>query len=428
LSLSGAFLSKFSAPILLLGVLISGLTTRWLPLYDQPVDDAERRVWRRLRWRATGKGLLWAALLIYAFYFVFSWNQPTDNLQRIGNSIPALVLRRLILPPASYLGGMFFVLFTFSRAAFLLGRAYPHGVWFYYPVVLALKSQLGFLGLLLLALLLGLTRNRPTGSRPAAIPPELRMQWRTLWVTLVVFTGVCVLSRFDISVRHFSVPLALLILTLAPLPRLLEQLAARSRGLFYAGSAAAALLVLSCVFTAVRAYPWYLPYVNAMAAGNPLYTLLGDSNVDWNGALLEVEQFAESHKLQDLPLDSYGMFDDSLFVSQSRPWDCQAPASSDGGQWVVVSANMISDAANCLWLMQYPRQPLAGGSMYAVHLPTKIPPDGTPGGPPRSAERRSFLGSPFDVKVVMLQVSRHPETIPDVLRLVQKSVAVTPKK
>jgi hypothetical protein len=48
-SLAGAFLSKFSAPILVFAILVSGLTTRWMALYDQPVIKAERKAWRRRR-------------------------------------------------------------------------------------------------------------------------------------------------------------------------------------------------------------------------------------------------------------------------------------------------------------------------------------------------------------------------------------------
>jgi len=150
---------------------------------------------------------------------------------------------------------------------------------------------------------------------------------------------------------------------------------------------------------------------------------MSDSNVDWNQALPEVKRFAERHKLGALALDSYGMFDDTLFVPQSHPWDCQAPAQGDADQWVVVSANMILDAANCSWLMQYRKEELAGGGMYAVHLPREIPPVGTSGGPPRPAERRAFLGAPFDMKALMLQASRRPETIPDLLQQMQRSSA-----
>ncbi|MGA7412159.1 MAG: glycosyltransferase family 39 protein [Bryobacteraceae bacterium] len=421
LALAGAFLSKFSAPILLLGLFASGLSTRWMPVLDQPSDPGQRKAWRRLRWRATWKCVFWTAVLVYVFYFVFSWNQPTSILERIGSDVPALVLRRLLLPLVLYLGGMFMVLFTASRPSFLFGHVYPHGIWFYYPVVFALKSQLGFLGLLMLSLILGLVRKRRAKSATKAIPLELQMHWRTLWVTLVVFTAVCMLSHFDISVRHFSVPYALLILMVAPMPRLLENMPGMPRMFAYAGRGTVAVLVLSCLISAARTYPWYLPYVNALGAGKPAYVLMSDSNVDWNQSLPEVKQFVERHKLQDLPLDSYALSDDTAYVPQSHVWDCQAPGPADAGHWVVVSANMILDGHNCSWLLRYPQEELGGGSMYAFHLPAEIPPEGAPGGPPRPADRRAFLGTPFDFKALELEALRYPESIPDLTKQLMKT-------
>jgi 4-amino-4-deoxy-L-arabinose transferase-like glycosyltransferase len=392
LCLAGAFLVKFSAPILLLGLVCAGLSIRGQGASRKP------------RWRAFGKGVLLAALVVYAVYFVLSWNQPTTSLARLGSSLPAMALRRLLMPASIYLSGAVLVLFTFGRATFLLGQGYPHGVWFFYPVVFALKSQLGFLGLLLLSVVLAI---RGRGRNIGAIPDELQMHWRTLWVTLLVFAAVCMLSRFDISIRHFSVPLALLMLMLAPLPRLAGSNAVR---------VLIAVLAVSCLVTAARSYPWYFPFMNALGGGRPVYTLMSDSNVDWNQALPEVKRFAERHGLKDVALDSYGISDDVAFVPQSHMWDCQAPGPADAGQWVVVSANMILDGHNCGWLLRYPQEVLAGGGMYAFHLPAEIPVAGAAGGPPVEGARRMFLGMPFDFRAVTLQVLRNPETIPQVMK------------
>jgi hypothetical protein len=43
-------------------------------------------------------------------------------------------------------------------------------------------------------------------------------------VSLVVFTAFCLLSLLDISIRHFSIPLVLLILLLLALPHMAERL------------------------------------------------------------------------------------------------------------------------------------------------------------------------------------------------------------
>jgi hypothetical protein len=148
---------------------------------------------------------------------------------------------------------------------------------------------------------------------------------------------------------------------------------------------------------------------------------MSDSNVDWNQALPEAERFAERHQLKDVALDSYGISDDIAFFPQSHPWDCQLPGPNEAGQWVIVSANMILDAHDCSWLLGYPSEQLAGGSMYAFHLPSQLPP------PVKNP--RVFLGMPIDFKAVTLQVLRHPETIPQVVQdMMAKFTAAAPPK
>jgi len=51
-----------------------------------------------------------------------------------------------------------------SRPTFILGHPYPHGVWFYYPVLLVLKSPLGFLALLALGVAAWLLARQKLGK------------------------------------------------------------------------------------------------------------------------------------------------------------------------------------------------------------------------------------------------------------------------
>jgi hypothetical protein len=319
------------------------------------------------------------------------------------------------MPPWLLLRGVGWVVLTGNRPTFLLGHAYPHGIWFYFPVLLVLKSPPGFLGLLLVALLAAVARKR------GVIPRESAMLWRVLWVALAALAFICIASHFDVSIRHFTTPLVLLILLLAPLPRLLWQLRLTAPRLARAAGAIVVLLSLSCLATAVRAYPNYFPYINPIFAGHPGYWLVNDSNFDWNHALPEVEQFARRHNLKDIPLDTYGFSDAAAFVPQSRLWDCQAPSAADAGLWAVVSANMIYDAHNCIWLLQYPHEPLAGGSMIAVQLPLAIPAAGTPGGPPAPEARRMFLGLPFEMRQMFQALIRRPDDIPNVLAAMREN-------
>lgn len=414
LSLAGALLSKFTAGILLFVFLGFAWSTRWRSVPGQPSDKAEVRAWRRLRWRATLRGLLWAALAVYVFYFVFSVHQTTDALNRVGHGAAAVPLRRLLMPAWLYLRGVLLVLITGSRPTFLLGHSYPHGVWFYFPVLLVLKSAPGFLGLLALAAGLGLWRKRSVDGQAAAavIPEEYGIHWRVLWVSLVVFTAFCMLSRLDISIRHFTVPLALLILLLSAVPRLIQRLQTTAPLAGRVALATAALLTASCFFTALHAYPYYVPYVSVFGFGHPAYVLANDSNVDWNQSLPEVRKFAEQHRLRTIAVDQWGFNEPSAWAPQAEVWNCQKPGPADDGQWVIVSGNMILDGHNCGWLLQYPHQALAGGSIWAVHLPEHVPAAGSAGGPPAASAFRQFAGAPFDIREYFLELNRYPERLP----------------
>lgn len=410
LALAGALLSKFTAILLFFAFLSFILSTRWWPVADQPQTKEDARVWRRLRWRATLRGIGLAALITYAVYFVFSWNQPNDVLSALGSSAVMSPIKRLLMPPWLYLRGVGVVLIQGSRVTFVLGHSYPHGVWFYFPVVFILKSTVGFLGLLALTAIVApfARRMRP---RTPLIPATLTAHWRMLWVALLVIGGVSLLSRLDIGLRHFGLPIVLLILLIAPLPAVLTRFTpAVSRSI----AAVAVLCTAASIFVAVRTFPYYVPYANALRSGRPAYQLFNDSNVDWNQSLPDVKRFADQQGMREIPIDVYGFADMQPYVPGARFWDCQHPAQTDAGRWVIISANMILDGHNCPWVVEQPHKVLAGGSMYAVRLPASIPPAGASGGPPLPADYHTFGGFPMDQdpRQLFKDVIDAPDTIP----------------
>ena len=416
MAFAGALLSKFTAGILLFVFLAFALSTRWFPLPGQPSDKAEVRVWRKLRWKLTRLGIFWAAIAVYVFYFIFSIRQTTNVLYLLGHGSAWIPLRRLLMPAWLYLRGVGLVLITSSRPSFILGHNYPHGMWFYYPVLFVLKTPLGFLTLLLLASFLALrVRKRLVPAPQRAVPEGQEFHWRAICVCLAVFMAFCMLSRLSISIRHFTVPIVLLILLIAPLPRLLASLRLTSPITARVTSGLAAICALSCLFTAVRTYPFYMPYINALSFGRPAYTLVNDSNVDWNQALPEVKRFAQAHAIDHLKIDEYGMVEVTDVVPNGELWNCQKASAADAGSWVVVSGSCILDGHNCAWLQQFPMQPIAAGSMYAIHLPAQIPAAGSPGGPPLPSDYHFIGGTPFDMTDYFLSTIRDPQRLGPVL-------------
>lgn len=405
--LVGALLSKFSAVALFAVFLIVVVGSRWLPMEGQPADRVEQKAWRRLRWRAAFRGVLLAGGMVYAVYALLSWNQPVWGLDYIPGGPALEPLRRILAPAWGFLFGLVMMVAFLSpgRPTFLLGQAYSHGVWYFYPVLLVLKSTLGFLAALALGAAVGLGARRRW-----VIPAEAAIHWRAIWVSLIVLAGVCMTAGISISIRHFSMPLALMILMLAPLPAALARLRTARPRLGRALQGLTAAAAASSVLAAALAYPYYFPYMNLLDGGRPAYTLASDSNVDWNQSLPEVRRFAEARGLKELAVDPYAITDPAQTVPGARVWDCQKPTERERGQWVVVSANMILDGHNCRWLERFPREELAGGSMYAFRLPEDIPPAGKPGGPPLPSEYRQFGGMPaeYDIRTMTIQLANDP--------------------
>jgi len=419
---SGALLSKFSAGLLFFCFVAFILSLRWRRVAGMPSEKTELRGWRRLRWWNLIQGTFVAAVAVYVFYLVFSWNQPTDSFSVIPHFPASVVLRRLLMPPWIFLQGLVTFSFTASRPTYILGHSYPHGVWFYFPILVLLKSPMAFLGLLLVAVIVAVIAKSKIKPQAAVIAQAMEMHWRAVWVFLLVFTAACMLSRLTISIRHFSVPLVLLILLLAPLPRMLKTLQSSGWLLARYGLWFTAALALVSVFTAVRAFPFYMPFLNSLSMGHPGYELVNDSNLDWNQALPAVERWVQHRGLQHVLIDEYGFSEPTVYVRQGQDWNCQNPSSSDAGQWAVVSASMLEDGHNCRWLLQYSYEKLAGGGMYAFRLPAIIPQAGASGGPPLPEDWRNFGGMSKDIdfRAILYACIRDPQQLQPTMERMQK--------
>lgn len=409
LALAAAMLSKFTGLLVVGVVVVLFFQTRFRPTASQPSGKEEARLWRRERRKCIMRGFLWAALLVYAVYFVFSIRQPDSALNLVGSGSWAWILRRPLMPIWLFIRGFLVMLAMGSRPMFLLGKAHSHGVIYYYPVVFALKSTLGFLLLLALAAAAGVAWRK----RAPVIPEAVRPHWRVLLVSFFVVCSVCILSHLNMSIRHFLLPIVLLILILAPLPRMIS--AFRRPWVWRATT----IGFVTASFAAVlSAYPYFMPFVNSLAFGQPVYALVNDSNVSWNEGLPAVEQFAREQGLTRVRLDWASMSDAAAVVPEAEMWNCQKPAPEDAGQWVVVAAVSILENRNCSYLRQYPARSLAGGSFYAFQMPAAIPAAGAPGGPPPLSDYKEMWGMPFDARAWIVNVDRHPDQLPSEMKSV----------
>src|ERR1700741_245592 len=153
-----------------------------------------------------------------------------------------------------------------------------------------------------------------------------------------VFTAACLLSRLDISIRHFLISMALITILLAPLPRMLQIVRNSAPKVAQTGIALTLVFAIVAIVNVVRAYPKYLPYLNALRMGRPGYLLVNDSNLDWNQALPIAESFARQHGSKQFLLDQYGFSEAAAWAPRAKLWNCQQPSSADADELAVVSA------------------------------------------------------------------------------------------
>jgi 4-amino-4-deoxy-L-arabinose transferase-like glycosyltransferase len=185
--------------------------------------------------------------------------------------------------PESYLYGLADVRLTADfYTSYVLGKIYAHGVWFYFPIAFLIKSTIGFMALLLLAV--------------AAIATRRLQRAREIWF-LVVPTVFYLLVAFavgmNIGVRHIlPVYVFLAVLVGGGVWALVRH---NRKWAYVVG----ALLLLHAV-SSFRTFPTYLAYANELWGGPAhTYRYLTDSNVDWAQQLKATKQYLDSRGVKE---------------------------------------------------------------------------------------------------------------------------------
>jgi hypothetical protein len=200
-----ALASKHTGILVFPMLLLLALTE--ILMRDQAVGNPAAVLKRNRLWKLAGALVIIAAIsvgILWAFYG-FRYEARADHLQinppfasfLNGLSRPRDIhlistVGRWHLLPESYLYGLADVrIMSDFYSSYLLGTTYPHGVWFYFPAAIAIKSTLTFLLLLALTICAIVTR-RLTGRREIlflTIPPAFH---------LLVAMG----AGMNIGVRH----------------------------------------------------------------------------------------------------------------------------------------------------------------------------------------------------------------------------------
>jgi tetratricopeptide (TPR) repeat protein len=161
---------------------------------------------------------------------------------------------------------------------FIFGKVYAHGVWWYFPAAILIKTTLGMLALVVVAGW-AIASGRLRKGRELAF---ILIPW-------IVYLAVAIQAGMNIGARH--------ILPLYALAAILSgggivALAERNRRWIWVGAA----LIVAHIVSALTVFPNYMAYANE-AWGGPknVHNLLSDANVDWAQQLFQVKDWQDQH-------------------------------------------------------------------------------------------------------------------------------------
>ena len=284
-----------------------------------------------------------------------------DYVAPFGPGISSLVLGigRWRLLPESYLIGLVDV----GRMAafyptFIFGKVYAHGQWWYFPMVILIKTTLGLLALAALSLF-AIISGRLRKRRELAF----------LLIPACFYLLVAILAGMNIGARHL-LPVYTFIFILAAGG--VTALAAGSRRWLWTGAALIALHMIS----ALAVFPNYIAYANETWGGpKNLHNLLSDANVDWAQQLYQVKEWQDRHPGEEcwFAYFAYPEIDPAVYGIRCR-YLPTADTGWLGGADIVpptISGNVLisaGDLSGCEWsssrLNPYTAfQPLQPGEM-----------------------------------------------------------------
>lgn len=204
--------------------------------------------------------------------------------------------------------------------SYLFGEYRSTGWWYFFPVVLAVKTPLGFL-LLAMAAVAGWLRH------------TRRIPWQQLLTALFPITilAVAMTSRINLGVRH--------ILPVYPLMALaaghFTAAAIHRRG--WRGLALAPVALIAwTVSDSVRAHPDYLAWFNQLAPHPE--RVLAESDLDWGQDLERLSRRVRERGIQNLSIAYFGS---ALMQTSGLPhYEILDPRQPARG-WVAISVHHL---------------------------------------------------------------------------------------
>lgn len=318
---TGALLSKFSALLVLPGILVGAVL-----FISQHVHSTKRFKTFSVHCLLIGACIVG---LLTAYYSAHILNLSADDvIQQIDKDYAAdqpqwgkSVLHwaaQTSLPTralAEYAVGTMLVSNRLQGAyqvTYFLGHVYENVTagWRYFPVLFITKLSLPVLMLMCATLLWALRRGFKAEWRPM----QLLVRWANepftvmLWWYIVTYSIMTFGSTIQIGVRHI---MPVIIMSIVLLGRGID----RWWGMHKRISTAFWVASVSIVVTLVITFPYYLSYYHTLAGGvEHGYEIATDSNYDWGQDLKRLGNWVRENNVQTLYIDLFTSTDVSHYI------------------------------------------------------------------------------------------------------------------
>jgi 4-amino-4-deoxy-L-arabinose transferase-like glycosyltransferase len=270
----------------------------------------------------------------------------------LGNAVNAAI--ELRLPLLEVPKGAFY-LYQDNKSgydSYLLGEYRTKGWWYFFPVVLAVKTPIGFLALAL-------------GGALAILWKIKSGPWQHCATALfgIAILAACLPSSINLGVRH--------ILPLYPLMALLAGHAVQlffQSGRWMRFAIVPTLLAGSVVADSVTAHPDYLAYFNQFAGSHP-EGILCESDLDWGQDLNRLSLRLKALGIKQVAIRYFGS---ALLEKAGLPQYTTASSDERTTGYVAVSVRYLrlENAKNGAfqWLQNYRPLERVGKSIYLYYV------------------------------------------------------------
>ncbi|HKA00131.1 MAG TPA: glycosyltransferase family 39 protein [Candidatus Solibacter sp.] len=233
---------------------------------------------------------------------------------------------------------------TAGHASYILGERHRIGVWYFFPVVLAVKTPLALLVLFAISLWQARRKRLPVAA-PLAFVVGILM--------------VAMMGRINIGVRHvLPIYTAMSVICAVAAADIMRGHLVRTSGMF--------LLFASQAFSGAVQHPDYIAYTNELAYMHP-ERVVAESDLDWGQDMKLVADFLRSHGATSVAFTPYS----SSYLDTGRAFPRTTPADwyKPSPGWNVVSLSGLKVYRHPGWAERMPPQFRIGRTHWAYYFP-----------------------------------------------------------